>query len=93
MRFPATSVRVKGAVGFPVFDMRDGKEHAPLQLKQPTQFIGELRWNEYKERSCTGFSDGHEREFLRLVREARRKKERILWGSLHNYGVSINVAA
>jgi len=94
IQFPKTSVRVKGLKAeFPIFDMRDGKEHEGLQMKTPTQFIRGLVWNGYKDRSTTGIHSDHDQWIIRKVKEARKVGEEILFASLHNYGVSIGVKA
>ena len=78
---------------FPIFDKRDGKEHASLQFKTIGEIM-QLPWNAWKSRGCSGFADGeHEKELRALIRKANKQGEKIIAADLSNYGVSIAVAS
>ena len=90
---PPSTVKIRGLrADFPIYDMRDGGPHEALQFKIPTQFIPGLAWNAYCERSMQGSRCDHEKDLLRLVKEARKDGKRILFASLHNYAASIYTA-
>ena len=78
----------------PVYDKRDGAPSAHLQFKTWTEILG-CAWNEYKERSCSGWpaDSSHEREMRGLLAEAKRRGETVIAVAYHNCAVSIAVRA
>ena len=87
---------------FPLFDTRDGKDDAYLQYKTYSEkheiVYGTRGWNynQAMERAVTGMTvtdDNYPTYLRRLCREARKRDEKILAATIHNYAVSIIVGA
>ena len=75
---------------YPVYDMRDGAEHAHLQLKTLGEFVQGLAWNDYVTHGVGGIIGDHEKHLKDIVRRSKRgTASRVICASLHNYGVSV----